>query len=95
MRRVVSIRTLYATHWMNKKVALGACAKTLNPYTIYGTIEPEAPNVSHIVYGLQMRFWRCLYDFWSHFGQSVYYMRHIEKAPRKIECAIRTLYARH
>ena len=82
MRHVVSIRTLFATKF-KKQTEKRTCAETVNPYTIYGTIEPEALIVSQIVYGLHLRFWRGLYDFWSRFGESVHYMRNIKRAPPK------------
>ena len=96
------IRTIYATRSFNpyticdkieKKTEKRPCPETVNPYTIYGTIEPEALIVSQIEYGLHLRFWRGLYDFWSHFGESVHYVRNIKRGPPKIENAIRTLYA--
>ena len=92
MRRVVSIRTLFATR-LKKKTEKRTSGKTVNPYTIYGTIEPEALIVSQRVYRLHLRFGSVLIYFWCRFGKSVQYMRNIKRGPPKIENAIRTLYA--
>ena len=78
---------------IEKTTEKSPCPETLNPYTISGRIEPEALIVSQIVHGSHLRFWRCLYYFWTHLKESVQYMRNIKRGPVKIEIAIHTLYA--